>query len=386
MWKRRILWGVLFFVSVILYIFDNDSVTFAVCVAVALVPALFCALPLFLRKKIEMELALEQNEKGQAVSGVLTLRNRCILPASAVGVRLVCRNLLNGQEETRIVRTGLRGREKRELFFSAESEYCGAVSVAAASIQVFDIFGLTMREADGDAKAMAMVYPEIFETEVILADSASAMMESDNYSKTKSGNDPGETLQIREYVPGDSVKYIHWKLSQKTDRLMVRELGLPIVNQAVLLIETIVPEGFGAVEIDVLMRVFVSVAEAFCRQGLEYFVGWVDSRTGKAVIEKIVSEETFNSVLKEILASPVRRDGLTVGEAFGRQLSQGGFAHTVIVSGSPASGADVLENGSRVTLLLESEGNHVQGLQPDGTIIASFDKFDYEKKLRRLEV
>lgn len=35
----------------------------------------------------------------------------------------------------------------------------------------------------------------------------------------------GDLLSLRDYVPGDPLKYIHWKASAKTDRLKIKELS-----------------------------------------------------------------------------------------------------------------------------------------------------------------
>ena len=48
-------------------------------------------------------------------------------------------------------------------------------------------------------------------------------MESFRYSGSRPGDDPGETFDIREYREGDSIRQIHWKLTGKMDRLIIRE-------------------------------------------------------------------------------------------------------------------------------------------------------------------
>ncbi len=63
-------------------------------------------------------------------------------------------------------------------------------------------------------------------------------MDSDEYSMRKAGYDPSETFAIREYQPGDRIRQIHWKLTEKFDSLMVRDYGLPIQNTVLLLLET----------------------------------------------------------------------------------------------------------------------------------------------------
>ena len=58
--------------------------------------------------------------------------------------------------------------------------------------------------------------------------------DSDSYSQERPGADLTETFQIREYVPGDSMRQIHWKLSGKFDRLIVRDPALPITRNVLV--------------------------------------------------------------------------------------------------------------------------------------------------------
>ena len=90
----------------------------------------------------------------------------------------------------------------------------------------------------GEAMAVGMIAPNIFPMETQIAYGESTNMDSDEYSMKKAGYDPSETFAIREYQPGDRIRQIHWKLTEKFDNLMVRDYGLPIQNTILLLLET----------------------------------------------------------------------------------------------------------------------------------------------------
>ena len=47
------------------------------------------------------------------------------------------------------------------------------------------------------------------------------MLESEESSKR--GNDFSDVQEVREYIPGDKLMSIHWKLSAKRDILMVKD-------------------------------------------------------------------------------------------------------------------------------------------------------------------
>lgn len=42
-------------------------------------------------------------------------------------------------------------------------------------------------------------------------------------TRSRKGTDASEMFDIRSYVPGDDIRSIHWKLSGKTDELIVRQ-------------------------------------------------------------------------------------------------------------------------------------------------------------------
>ena len=54
-------------------------------------------------------------------------------------------------------------------------------------------------------------------------------MESFRYSGARPGDDPGETFDIREYQEGDSIRQIHWKLTGKLDKMMIRQRSFPVM-------------------------------------------------------------------------------------------------------------------------------------------------------------
>ena len=53
---------------------------------------------------------------------------------------------------------------------------------------------------------------------------------------TRPGDDPSEPFGLREYQADDRLS-IHWKLSEKTDALMVRQLGLPVDDTLLLVLD-----------------------------------------------------------------------------------------------------------------------------------------------------
>ena len=53
-------------------------------------------------------------------------------------------------------------------------------------------------------------------------------IEATEYASDRAGIDRSEPFGYRSYLPGDSFKDIHWKLTQKLGHMTVREGGDPV--------------------------------------------------------------------------------------------------------------------------------------------------------------
>ena len=53
--------------------------------------------------------------------------------------------------------------------------------------------------------------------------------------KVEKENDQSEMYDVREYIPGDDIRSVHWKLSSKVDQLLLRQASDPTHYHVVLL-------------------------------------------------------------------------------------------------------------------------------------------------------
>ena len=94
--------------------------------------------------------------------------------------------------------------------------------------EVLDWFGIFSLKKKVEEKENILIYPELKLVNVEVKQSTRKFItEADYYSTYESGDDPLETYQIREYREQDSIHDIHWKLSAKNDKLLVKERGKP---------------------------------------------------------------------------------------------------------------------------------------------------------------
>lgn len=372
------MWAAALLLTALLYFFENNAGTLTLLLSALFLPCFGC-LPLLCPVSAALS-ASAAAERGQSAAGTIRVKNIGFLPLPRVALRLTCRNLRTGEETAQNVILSLLPKETREAAFCLDCPHCGTIRMEAAEVTVYDLFGLARRQKRCTDDTEFNVLPALFQPEILLRDSAAALPDNDVYAPDRPGNDPGETFAVREYVPGDMLRKIHWKLSEKTDRLMVREFGLPVVNEVLLLLET--AGSTDAEATNALTEVFASVSRALLLQGCAHQVGWQGEED--FCLQTVSDEQEFDAMLEALLRLPPRESG-SVARAFSEIAPHGGFVHVLVVAPQVPAGMRELVSGNRVSVLLCGSAA-AEGLQPDGSYLLSFDSAGYAQALCRLEV
>lgn len=366
-----LVWFAWMLCAAVLHLFGNQAATLAVLSVSALLPLLSGIVTLVLSGKTTAELRLPQaGRQGEPVKGTLAVRRKGCLPGGRVSGTLCCKNRLTGEiSDIRLeCRTGWKS--PAETPFSFSSSHCGAVDVSVSQLAVQDIFGFFLRRMPPAGKKTVLLLPECFDIDVRLANETAASPEGEEYASGKAGDDASETYAIREFLPGDSLRSIHWKLSKKLDRLMVREYGLPVSDRVLLLF---FPAGSGALtagQLHAMAEVFLSLLYSLAVRGVSPTVGWGGPQG--LFLARAEREEDVQALLPLFFSGPACRE--TAEQETG-VLENGagisGFAHTVVVG---TSVPQALSGGENVTLLSPAGG------------AAVFSEYGYRQELAGLEI
>ena len=378
---KRLLWIAAVLLAAILYLFENNAGTLTVLVGVLVAPV-FGLIPLA-GKGIDVQIAIDPaQEKGKTATGRITVTNRCWLPKPRLRLTLSCRNLRTAETTDAKLELSLLPKQKRQVAYDLDCPHCGKIRIEVCDAVFSDVFGLFSRKLQNRCGTEFTVLPQLFSPEISLEHSDMAIPDSDIYSPDKPGSDPGETFAIREYVPGDAIRQIHWKLSEKTDKLMVREFGLPVVNEVALLLET--AGASTAEEADAVTEVFASVSAALAAADTHHHVFWRDEKTDELVDLDITDGDAFSGMLSQLLELPPKEGNIAL--RFSQMYPHCPYSHVILVGGQIPQGLRDLYNGNRVSMLIPRNDTVAEGLQPDGTHVLSFDPERLALDLGRLEV
>lgn len=380
--KKRLLWAAAIALAATLYLFENNAGTLTVLVGVLVVP-IFGLLPLA-GKGIDLKVTLNAaQEKGTSAAGTLTVTNLSFLPKPRLQLTVSCRNFRTGETAESRLELSLLPKQQKQTVFTFDCPHCGKIELSVTDARFSDVFGLFDRTVSCGAKKSFAVLPRLFEPSISLEHSDMAMPDSDTYSPDKPGSDPGETFNLREYVPGDAIRNIHWKLSEKTDETMVREFGLPVVNEVALLLET--AGAASADELDAITEVFASISAALTGADIHHYVFWQNTETDVLWEYSITAEDEFGFMLEELLELSPKEDSDLV-RRFLERYPHCPFSHVIVVGSQIPAGIRDLYNSNRVSILIPRRDGAAEGLQGDGTHVLSFGIDSFCLDLCRMEV
>lgn len=126
-------------------------------------------------------------------------------------------------------------KKQAEYRVTTEKQECGKIQIKCSQGRVEDILGIWHMPIAVPEKVSYLVYPIIPEIQLSASENRRKRYEGEKYAPNQSGMDVTEVHDLREYHKGDSLNSIHWKLSSKVDKLIVREFGNPSSQQALIL-------------------------------------------------------------------------------------------------------------------------------------------------------
>jgi uncharacterized protein (DUF58 family) len=271
--------------------------------------------------------------KGRPVRAVVGVRAHGAPLPWIVRAELGCENMLTGAMDFAPVSCAVSSRRGGVVDVNIESAHCGCVMFSVRHMRVYDALGLTYVKRRADVRGDCLVLPDIAAPDVVVGRQGLGKGDIE-YSEVKPGYDLSETLCIREYAAGDSPKSVHWKLTGKFNKLMVREGGLPIENSALLLLETGAPAAPfpGPDARAAAAEAFISLSHSLLTSGVKHTVCWQDRNEETFVRLSLDSADDLQGALPRILSSGYGVDEIGCLRRYALNFGMAEQAHVVIVS------------------------------------------------------
>lgn len=371
-------WAVLEGICVWLTLYYGSGGALALGAMLLILPLGSLPVHLCLRKRIRVRVeAPAMARKGDEGSVTVWLENPTLLPALRIRCRVIVRNQLNGESCTQHVMTWAFPKGQRRASLRLGSEYCGRIRISVEQVKLYDCFGLIGVPCGCTGEAHMTVQPDTFPIRVNLIPNPDSQEDSDSYSQERPGADLTETFQIREYVPGDSIRQIHWKLSGKFDRLIVRDPALPITRNVLVFWERMGQSG-NVRRIDAQAETVVSLCRSLADGGVQFMLGWNDTEGNVCVLHEICAMEDLVGVIPSLLRAAGRSSGVGGASLLVQTRPDALCGHMVYIGEEPCADVLQMQRLGHVTALLCGE-SPLEGSIP-------FDVGRYREQLGEIDV
>ena len=296
-------------------------------------------LPLRKGLRVKLRLPITVAEKGKKTPVEIMLSNQAFWPAGRIAVQVTCTFAMSRKKQkTWFYGQVSPGEEDAPSLNKIKAEYdpicVGGIKMEITQVKCYDLLGflaipLPRRQWKQLRADTLLVLPSVSEVPVYVSrQSRDFVGESEEFSRARGGDDPSEIFQIRDYQPGDKLRSVHWKLSAKTDELIVRENSLPLGCPVVFYLDLHQLSFKGKSKRnnegkeEGYLQIAASICQAMVREGYRHYLVWFEPERADIRRYRIEAEEDIYEVLFRLGSLQIYQEQRDLEEIYYRKYHE----------------------------------------------------------------
>ena len=304
--------------------------------------------------QVTLDKGLYSAEKNSEIPILIQVKNKSKWLSVRCGFKIKVVNNFTGEVKKEIINHTVTRGVKETFSESFLSSDCGEISVYLVEYYVYDWIGcLYLKKKTNDVKKIEIL-PEthLLMTE-IQRTTREFIADSEVYSDSEKGDDLSEIYQIREYVEGDPIHDIHWKLSAKTDNLLIKEHGKPLGCVVLIWIDlfrnnTVKPlrgrkHGRKNLQVNAKEKA-ASVSLSLIEQKCVHMVAWYEEKNDRIIRKRVENEENIYELLNRLLYLESYHDRKRADMQFNERFDRNDFSSMVEIK----SDGRLIVNGNEI--------------------------------------
>lgn len=229
MQKRNIIYWITYFIFILFFVlgalFYRQAFLAVLILLFLIMPIISIALLKIWGSKIQIDIAghTAYVTAGNKIFLDIEVTNRSIFPFLNCELFFNYENLFYPDKMNNIISLPAESRKTKRFVLSFDTSYAGMAEFHFNSMTVTDFLHLYTIRLYADKTVSIPVYPVQmpFDEKFVVPESYAG---AEDETIVMYGFPSQDIKEIREYLPGDSLKNIHWKMSAKSDELVVKEL------------------------------------------------------------------------------------------------------------------------------------------------------------------
>ena len=309
---RGIVWMALALLAALAFACSGRTVLLAVALSVLAVPLVCWIAVARAAHSVHATLSSATTAiKGTPIEVRLSVRSDSRVPLAHVRATVQVENLLTGETDEIPASASVPPRSAVDVPLLLESAHCGRIACTVRDVRLFELFRIFSRRAPVGAERRFTVMPMLREAHLRDVYAASPLSDTTVFSPFVKGSDLAEVFALREYAEGDELKRIHWKLSEKIDRMIVRDASLPLDNALLLFWDKSIPASAAsdpvdaAARADAMAEVVLALMEQLTRAGATFETASNDIPAGSCPRMFVTDEGGIYEAIGQLLSAPV---------------------------------------------------------------------------------
>ena len=244
----------------------------------------------------------------------VTIHNNSFFPISAVTFEVEFQDMCDDGVIKRKIKTPVAAKEDKSVHTVVATSHAALIECRVKKPRIYDAFGLIhFRIRNVSDKAKLLIAPVMTDNSFIKGNQNVYIIDSDKYSETQKGDDSSQVFEVRNYVPGDDIRRIHWRLSSKQDDLIVKEYSKPIDENCIVMLET----GIGSDEpeerkfrADGMLSVFMKLAYELIDNEQAFSVYWYSETANNTVSFEVKIFDDVAPIIEKFLSEkfPIKKN------------------------------------------------------------------------------
>ena len=311
-------------ILLVLFVCTGEVITLELFILLLVLLVLDIVVCRLLFRKLSTQVEMKSSSvAGRNVQLNLAVAGRTVIPFLNGIVKLKLHNItfdtteiitksftLQDLNEPEDVQSDENSENTRNITIDLDSDFCGKYEVTIMYVRIFDILGMSYKSIVKNLKNVLYIYPVSVAIGSV-SDAQRVNYEKERYFSNKKNTVLSEILQYREYQPGDNLRHINWKLSDRFDEMLVREFDTPTDNQ-VLVTFDIESNTNGANEAgaqsanaikatkSLVYSAIMSISASYIDKGIFHQVGWYRATDRHSIYKNMYGLEDLYGVMRQI--------------------------------------------------------------------------------------
>lgn len=305
--RHRIWYGAVLAAALLIYIIANSRISLIVLGSLVLIPLCSAGMQFAVMRHLQIECEMKNSCRvGKNMPLRLTLHKGRGIPMGVVEVDMDTENMLYQEKESKQLLLQPSDKREMEYQYLFPMEDCGHVRIRIPYVKCYDLLGLFCWNIPLNKMIEVLVHPAQMRFQAELSRRPETKMSGEWHDPARKGQDVSEMVGLRNYVPGDSLGWIHWKLSGKSEELVVREFGYPSDYNLLILYDMrkqVNDSVIANVRNNAVLAVTTALSYNLLEMGLEHQVGKIEA--GEYQSSPVYSIATHEQMVMNLLCRPV---------------------------------------------------------------------------------